>query len=293
MERAEAKKLIQDLREQINQHDYRYYVLAQPEIADQDYDRLYRQLSDLEKQFPDLVTADSPTQRVGKELVGGFPTVKHQTPMLSLDNTYNENEVLEWDDRLQKLVGTMEHNFIVEPKVDGVSLSLIYENGKLVRGVTRGDGETGEEITANVRTIRSIPLKLRAPYPKVFRCARRSLHQQKGLRPPQCRDGKARPGNLRQRAKRRRGLPAAERPGRDRVAPAALYRTLLRRGGRPHLADPVRFPESLRGDGAALVLSSPSAATISWTACATAGRSSANGTAPLRHRRRRDQAELL
>ena len=168
MERSEAKKLIQDLREQINQHDYRYYVLAQPEITDQDYDRLYRQLADLEKQFPDLVTADSPTQRVGKELVGGFPTVKHETPMLSLDNTYNENEVLEWDDRLQKLIGTIEHNFVVEPKIDGVSLSLIYENGKLVRGVTRGDGETGEEITANVRTMRSIPLKLRVPYPKFF-----------------------------------------------------------------------------------------------------------------------------
>jgi len=168
LERSEAKKLIQDLREQINQHDYRYYVLAQPEITDQDYDRLYRQLADLEKQFPDLVTADSPTQRVGKELVGGFPTVKHETPMLSLDNTYNENEVLEWDDRLQKLIGTIEHNFVVEPKIDGVSLSLIYENGKLVRGVTRGDGETGEEITANVRTMRSIPLKLRAPYPKFF-----------------------------------------------------------------------------------------------------------------------------
>jgi DNA ligase (NAD+) len=168
MERAEAKKIIQDLREQINRHDHLYYVQAQPEISDQDYDKLYRQLGDLEKQFPDLVTQDSPTQRVGVELVGGFQTVKHQVPMLSLDNTFNENEVLEWDDRLQKLIGTMEHNFVVEPKVDGVSLSLVYENGKLVRGVTRGDGETGEDITANVRTIRSVPLRLRAPYPKVF-----------------------------------------------------------------------------------------------------------------------------
>ena len=168
MERSEAKKLIQNLREQINRHDFLYYVQAQPELSDSDYDRLYRQLVDLEKQFPDLVTAESPTQRVGVELVGGFQTVPHQVPMLSLDNTYNENEVLEWDDRLQKLIGTMEHNFIVEPKVDGVSLSLIYESGKLVRGVTRGDGETGEDITANVRTIRSIPLKLSAPYPKFF-----------------------------------------------------------------------------------------------------------------------------
>ena len=168
MERADAKKSIQELREKISQHDYLYYVLAQPEISDQDYDKLYRQLVDREKQFPDLVTPDSPTQRVGNELVGGFQTAKHQVPMLSLDNTFNENEVLEWDDRLQKLIGIIEHNFMVEPKVDGVSLSLIYENGKFVRGVTRGDGETGENITANIRTMRSIPLKLRSPFPKFF-----------------------------------------------------------------------------------------------------------------------------
>jgi len=168
MERAEAKKLAQDLREKIARHDFLYYVQAKPEISDQDYDKLYRELQDLEKRFPDLVTLESPTQRVGSELTGGFQTAKHAVPMLSLDNAFDENEVLEWDDRLQKLVGVPEYNFVVEPKVDGVSLSLIYENGKLVRGVTRGDGETGEDITANVRTIRAIPLKLRAPYPKVF-----------------------------------------------------------------------------------------------------------------------------
>src|ERR1019366_3930559 len=168
MERDEAKKKIQELREKLSWHDHLYYGLAKPEISDQEYDKLYRELADFEKKFPDLVTLESSTQRVGVELVGGFQTVKHQVSMLSLDNAFNENEVLEWDERLQKLIGTMEHNFIVEPKVDGVSLSLIYENGKLVRGVTRGDGETGEDITANVRTIRSIPLKLRAPFPKFF-----------------------------------------------------------------------------------------------------------------------------
>ncbi len=168
MERAEAKKKVHELREKLSQHDHLYYGLAKPEISDQEYDKLYRELVDFEKKFTDLVTPESPTQRVGVELVGGFQTVKHQIPMLSLDNAFNENEVLEWDERLQKLIGTMEHNFIVEPKVDGVSLSLIYENGKLVRGLTRGDGETGEDITTNVRTIRSIPLKLRAPYPKLF-----------------------------------------------------------------------------------------------------------------------------
>src|SRR5437016_8038395 len=168
MERAEAKKKAQELREKLGRHDYFYYVLAKPEIPDADYDRLYRELVDLEKKFPELQTSDSPTQRVGSELVGGFKTFKHAVPMLSLDNAFDENEVLEWDDRLQKLIGTMDHNFVVEPKVDGVSLSLIYENGRLVRGVTRGDGETGEDITANVRTIRSIPLKLRAPFPRFF-----------------------------------------------------------------------------------------------------------------------------
>ena len=104
MERSEAKKMIHELREKILEHDYRYYVLAQPAISDPDYDKLYRELLDLEKQFPDLVSRDSPTQRVGVELVGGFPTVPHRVPMLSLDNAFNENEVLEWDDRLQKLI---------------------------------------------------------------------------------------------------------------------------------------------------------------------------------------------
>ncbi len=168
MDRAEAKKLVQALREKISLHDSLYYVQAQPEITDQEYDKLFRELLDFEKKFPDLITPDSPSQRVGSELTGGFQSVKHRVPMLSLDNAFNENEVLEWDDRLQKLIETMEHNFMVEPKVDGVSLSLIYENGKLVRGVTRGDGESGEDITHNVRTIRSIPLKLRAPFPKFF-----------------------------------------------------------------------------------------------------------------------------
>jgi DNA ligase (NAD+) len=166
MDKATARKEIQKLREQIGHHDYRYYVLAQPEIADTEYDRLYKQLQSLEKQFPELTTSDSPTQRVGGQLVGGFQPARHRTPMLSLDNTYNENEVLEWDDRLRKAAGTTEFNYVVEPKIDGVSISLVYENGAFVRGVTRGDGDTGDDITNNLRTLRSIPLKLRAPFPK-------------------------------------------------------------------------------------------------------------------------------
>jgi len=168
MEKVEARKTIEALRDQIRGHDYLYYGAAQPAISDLEYDQLLKRLESLEKEFPDLVTADSPTQRIGDVLVGGFQQLKHRVPMLSLSNTYNENEALEWDDRLRGTLGITQYNFIVEPKIDGVSLSLIYENGLLVHGVTRGDGETGEDITANIRTIRSIPLRLKAPFPKVL-----------------------------------------------------------------------------------------------------------------------------
>jgi len=168
MEKAEARKAIDRIREAIAHHDYFYYVIAQPEITDTVYDKLLKELESLEKQFPELITADSPTQRVGGQLIEGFPSVRHRVPMLSLDNTYNENEVLEWDDRLEKILGISEFNYMVEPKVDGVSLSLVYENGRFVRGVTRGDGESGDDVTANVRTMRSVPLKLRPPFPKSF-----------------------------------------------------------------------------------------------------------------------------
>jgi DNA ligase (NAD+) len=166
MDKSSAKKEIERLRESISRHDYLYYVTAQPEISDTEYDRLYKQLVSLEKQFPDLITPDSPTQRVGGQVEGGFQAVKHRSPMLSLDNTFNENEVLEWDDRLRKGIGAMEFDYVVEPKIDGVSLSLVYENGQLARGVTRGDGDNGEDITSNVKTLRAIPLRLRPPFPK-------------------------------------------------------------------------------------------------------------------------------
>lgn len=166
MERAQAKKAIDTLRDQLLHHDYLYYVRAQPEISDHDYDQLLKQLEGLEQKFPEFVNPESPTQRVGGMLMGGFVPVAHRTSMLSLANTYNENEVLEWDDRLRKILDLTEFNYMVEPKVDGVSLSLVYEGGRLVRGVTRGDGDMGEDITANVRTIRSIPLRLRPPFPR-------------------------------------------------------------------------------------------------------------------------------
>ncbi len=168
MDKSEAKKTAEQLRETIRQHDYRYYVLSQPTISDTEYDKLYKQLTSLEKEFPELIHPDSPTQRVGGQAVSSFTEVKHRVPMLSLDNTYNENEVLEWDDRLEKNLGITEFDYITEPKIDGVSASLLYENGRFTRGATRGDGDTGEDITANLKTIRSIPLRLQAPFPKAL-----------------------------------------------------------------------------------------------------------------------------
>ena len=166
MEKQEARKTIEALRDQIRNHDYLYYALDKPEISDTDYNQLYKELQNLEKQFPELITPDSPTQRVGGEVSANFTAVPHEVPMLSLDNTYNENEVLEWDDRSRASLNLTEFDYVVEPKVDGVSASLVYENGRFVRGATRGDGASGEDITANLRTMRSIPLRLRAPYPK-------------------------------------------------------------------------------------------------------------------------------
>lgn len=154
------------LRAEIRRHDRLYYVEARPEIADVEYDRLLRQLKDLETAHPDLVTPDSPTQRVGGMVTTDFQPVKHSVPMLSLDNTYTETDLLEWRDRVIKGLPPGETPaYVVEPKIDGVSLALLYENGLLVRAATRGDGETGEDVTRNAKTIRSIPLRLEGSFP--------------------------------------------------------------------------------------------------------------------------------
>src|SRR3954452_9218034 len=160
---SEAKTRHADFVEEIRKHDHAYYVLAQPSISDQDYDRLYRQLLDLEKQFPDLVTPDSPTQRVGGEPLKAFKPVQHLTPMTSLDNTYSQAEAREFAARLEGLLPNEPFEWVVEPKVDGVAISLRYENGRLAVGATRGDGTTGDDITVNLRTVRSIPTHLRKP----------------------------------------------------------------------------------------------------------------------------------
>lgn len=157
----QVKYRIDRLVRELNEHSYRYYVLGAPTVSDEEFDRLLGELEELESTHPDLVLPDSPTRRVGSDLSGSFPAVRHEVPMLSLDNTYSEADLVEFDARLRRELPGEALDYLAELKVDGVALSLTYENGLLVRGVTRGDGVQGEEITPNVRTIRSIPLRLR------------------------------------------------------------------------------------------------------------------------------------
>jgi DNA ligase (NAD+) len=154
---------ITELRGQIRHHEERYYIHNAPEISDEQFDRLLHELEDLESRYPDLVSIDSPTQRVAGRPVEGFDTVEHIVPMLSLDNAYNEAELLAFDERVRRAagVGDAPIPYVAELKIDGLSIALTYENGRLVRGATRGDGVRGENVTANVRTIRAIPLALR------------------------------------------------------------------------------------------------------------------------------------
>ena len=153
-------KKIEVLREKIRHHEYLYYVLDQPEISDLDFDKLMQQLKTLEAEHPALIIPDSPTQRVGGKPREGFVKVPHSSPMLSLDNTYNEDELRAWERRVHELSGRSEVDYVCELKLDGMSLALIYEDGRLVRGITRGDGSVGEDVTLNIRTVRSVPLSI-------------------------------------------------------------------------------------------------------------------------------------
>ena len=154
---------IASLREKIREHDYRYYVLAEPTISDEEYDRLMRELVALEGEHPELVTDDSPSQRVGGQPVKEFPTVTHAVPMLSLSNTYSEEEVRDFDRRVRSLLGKEPYRYVCELKFDGLAVSLMYQEMKFARGATRGDGLQGDDITNNLKTIRSIPLQLMNP----------------------------------------------------------------------------------------------------------------------------------
>ncbi len=163
MSNVSPEERLRDLRDQIRHHEERYYVLDDPEIADAEFDALLKELEALEARHPDLVTPDSPTQRVAGRVTEGFATVEHLTPMLSLDNTYSPEELREFDERVRKAAGLGDAavDYVAELKIDGLSIALTYEQGRLVRGATRGDGQRGEEVTVNVRTIRAIPLALR------------------------------------------------------------------------------------------------------------------------------------
>src|ERR1700747_2740321 len=151
------EKKIESLRDKIRHHEYRYYVLDDPQISDAEFDQLVNELKKIEAERPELVTPDSPTQRVGGKPREGFVKAQHSSPMLSLDNTYSEDELRNWERRVHELSGRQDIEYVCELKLDGMSLALRYEDGKLVRGITRGDGTIGEDVTANLRTVRSVP----------------------------------------------------------------------------------------------------------------------------------------
>ncbi len=161
---------IKQLRDEINEHNYSYYVLDAPKVPDAEYDRLIRELQDLEKQYPELVTSDSPTQRVGVKPSSHFAEIKHYVPLLSLDNAFHDEDIINFNKRIQdKLEITQDIQFCCEPKLDGLAVNLLYENGFLKWAATRGDGFLGEDITQNIRTIKSVPLKLRGhDFPKLI-----------------------------------------------------------------------------------------------------------------------------
>src|SRR5579871_4113505 len=167
---SSPKAEIERLREEINRHNYLYYIESRPEISDLEFDRLLKRLEDLEKKHPEFDEPDSPTHKVGGSPVEGFATVTHRLPMLSIDNVYDEAGVREFDIRIRKLIEPGEHiDYVVEYKVDGVAVALIYENGSLAQAVTRGDGRQGDDITHNARTLIGVPLRLRGKnHPQVL-----------------------------------------------------------------------------------------------------------------------------
>lgn len=160
MSRKSLQKRAEELRRQIGYHNHRYYVLNDPVISDGEYDALMKELKDLEREHPELITRDSPTQRVGGEPTEGFPPVEHEIPMLSLDNTYSHDELKDFDRRVRKVLGDVSYPYTAEPKVDGVAVSLKYEDGMFAQGSTRGNGLIGDDITSNLKTIKSIPLRI-------------------------------------------------------------------------------------------------------------------------------------
>ena len=163
MKKRSPQTRIEALRHEIREHEYRYYVQTHPTISDYEFDQIIRKLGQLEQEYPELITPDSPTQRVGEQVTGNFPTYTFAEPMLSLDNAYSVEELADWGRRARERAGHETLDYVVEMKIDGLSVNLIYTDGVLQMGVTRGDGQTGEVVTSNARTIRSVPLRLREP----------------------------------------------------------------------------------------------------------------------------------
>ena len=169
----DLQQKIDRLRDKIRYHEHRYYVLDDPELSDAEFDALVNQLKAIEAEHPELISPDSPTQRVGGKPREGFVKVPHSTPMLSLDNAYNEDELRDWERRVHELTGEAHVDYVCELKLDGMSLALRFEDGKLAAGITRGDGNVGEDVTANVRTVRSVPLDHSAKDTRQSRAAAR------------------------------------------------------------------------------------------------------------------------
>ncbi len=164
----DIQNTIQNLREELNQHNYNYYVLDKPVISDYEFDLKLKQLQDLENKYPEYFDANSPTQRVGGTITKNFETVPHEYRMYSLDNSYSKEELVDWEKRIQKVLGEVPLQYTCELKYDGASISITYENGKLKRAVTRGDGFQGDDVTNNIKTIKSIPLQLKGDFPEKF-----------------------------------------------------------------------------------------------------------------------------
>lgn len=181
MELANAKLRIEQLTTLLKDHNYRYYVLAEPVISDFEFDQLLNELIHLESQFPQLILPDSPTQKVGGDVSEGFITVKHQRPMLSLANTYNEQELRDFDERIRKSTGLDQIEYVCELKIDGLAISVFYENGKLVQAITRGDGIQGDDVTTNVKTIRSLKHQLSGNFPQKFEMRGEIFMHRKGF----------------------------------------------------------------------------------------------------------------
>ena len=260
---AERERAAQ-LREELHEHGRRYYVLDDPTIGDDDYDALLDELRALEAAHPELVTPDSPTQRVGGEPVSSLPKVRHEIPMLSLANARSEEELRAWVARMRahlarEGIEDPAFEFVAEPKIDGLAISLLYEDGVLVRGATRGNGEVGEDVTHNLRTIPTIPLRIEDA-PRGARGARRDLHVAEGLRRPQRAPRRGRAVDVHEPAQRGGGddPPARPAPG----ARAAAVDVGLRH--RPHRRHALRVALGGRSSGCA---STASASTATSCCC--------------------------